>query len=147
MQLLKDIVIDFCLFGLFEGIVYYYFIINIYNCNKNKYIPLLIGILNSIVTNIFPPILYHIIAIFYLRLLLSKLNCINIIKGIQKSFYMILAISILEMIISMFTEIILNIDLYTKNINYQILILFSIFAKLIEIIIINIFNKIKRRCN
>ena len=143
MELLKSIIVDFCLFGLFEGIVYYYFIIKIYNCHKNKLIPLLIGILNSIITNIIPPILYHIIIILYLGIIIYYLKNKNekLIKCIYDGFLIILFISIIEMIISIIIEILFAIDLYKINTKFIIIYIFSIIAKLIEMFIIYHYEK------
>lgn len=137
MELLKSIIVDFCLFGIWEGIIYYYFIRKIYNCNKNKKLIVLIAICNSISTNLILPIFYHFIIILYMGVIIYKNSDYNFIKSLKLSGIMILIISFVEMIYSILLEIFLNFDGYCNNVDIHKLFLFSLILKIIEYILIN----------
>lgn len=139
MELIKNIVIDFCLFGIWEGIIYYYFIRRIYKCENNIKLIFIIAICNSISTNLILPIIYHFIIILYIGFIIYKNSKYNFMKSLKLSGIMILIISCIEMMYSIFFEIFFGIDVY-KNIDFYILLLISFSIKIIEFLMIHIFG-------
>lgn len=143
MELIKNVIIDFCLFGFWEGIIIYCFIIKFFKCNKNNKMIFVIGSLNSIITNLILPIFSHLIVIFYLSFVINNLcnNNLSIIKRLKYSGLTILSISMFEMIYSLILEIFFNIDVYSIENSFE-LFKYSFLLKFIEYLFIKIGGKI-----
>lgn len=135
MGLIKDVVIDFCLFSLIEGFIFCLFFEKIGGCKKFKWYEIFIlSIGNCIISQVFPPVVYQIIAIFYMSILLKVLKELKIIKSIRLVLISIILMMTIEMIFAIFYEVLFDID-FTKINTIKSFIL-SIPMKIIEIILI-----------
>lgn len=113
MELVKDVVVDFCLFSLIEGFIYCYFFNVVGKLGKFKIKEILIlSIGNCLISQIFPPVFYQIIMMLWMGILLNKFKKIKLIDGIKFGFYVMIYQLIIEMLFAMFYDIILNIDLF-----------------------------------
>lgn len=145
MELVKDVVVDFCLFSLIEGFIYCYFFNVIGRLGKFKIKEILIlSIGNCLISQIFPPVFYQIITILWMGVLLNKFKKIKLIDGIKFGFYVMIYQLIIEMIVAMFYEIIFKINFSTMKKFYLFLIMIPV--RIIEIILIIFYKNNKRRC-
>lgn len=141
MELLKEIVIDFCLFSLIEGYIFCLFFEKIGGCRKFKWYEILIfGFINCIVSSFIMPLLYQSIGLFYMAIWIKIRENMKFIDGFKISLFASIYILILEMCYSLAFSIIFKNDLFF--INKFMLFVLMIPIKIFEIILI---NKIKRR--
>ncbi len=142
MKLLKDMVIDFCLFSLIEGYIYCYFFEKVGGFKKFRWYEIFIlSAGNCFISQIFPPLIYQIMMILWMSIYLFKLN-----KNKKCFLYPICAVTfmlIIEMNIFFIYEYFFKIDLSSININD--LFFNSIILKTIEFILIKIYYNYKRR--
>ena len=145
MELVKNVVVDFCLFSLIEGFIFCLFFEKIGGCKKFKWYEIfLLSLGNCIISQIFPPVVYQIIAIFYMIFYLKIFKKINIIRNIKIVSISMILMMIIEMTIAMLYEILFGINFVKIDIFESFL--FSIPIKIIEIYLILIFwrnNKMK----
>ena len=138
MELLKDIIIDFCLFSLIEGWIYCLFFEKICRCKHFKWYQILIlSFGNCIISQIFPPLIFQLFMALWMFLFLYVLN-----KNKRCFIYPLIFIIIMLMIEMngcLLYELFFNIDFSIIN-KYQAFII-NIPLKFLEIILINILNK------
>ena len=140
MELVKDVVVDFCLFSLIEGFIFCLFFEKIGGCRKFKwYEVLILSIGNCIISQVFPPIIYQIIAIFYMSILLNLLKIEKIFKCLKIVITSMILMMIIEMIFAMIYEVLFKIDFV--HCNDYLLFLFVIPIRAVEILLINIFRR------
>lgn len=140
MELVKDVVVDFCLFSLIEGFIFCLFFEKIGGCRKFKwYEVLILSIGNCIISQVFPPIIYQIIAIFYMSILLNLLKIEKIFKCLKIVITSMILMMIIEMIFAMIYEVLFKIDFV--HCNDYLLFLFVIPIRVVEILLINIFRR------
>ena len=144
MELLKSIIIDFCLFSLIEGYIFCFYFKTVCNCYKIKlYDGLLLGVINSVVSIIIPPILYQFVCFTIMGYFIYLKSEIKLLKSIKYSFLCLLFMSVIEMFYTMILELGFSIDMY--NINNEKRFKFFIILKIIEIILLFLYkNKIKK---
>ena len=131
MELLKDIIVDFCLFSLIEGWVLAQFYEKICNCRKFKWWQIIIlSFGNCIISQMFSPLLYQILMILWMGLFISVIN--------QKNKFLLSFLSmIFLLIIEMNYSYILSLfNIMSERINYILLFIYILPMRLIEILII-----------
>lgn len=135
MELVKDVVVDFCLFSLIEGFIYCYFFNVIGKLGKFKIKEILIlSIGNCLISQIFPPVIYQVIMILWMGFVLNKFKNIKITNGIKIALSVMIYQLIIEMIIYGFYDFCFGIDL---NITNKILLfIYMIPMRFFEIFII-----------
>lgn len=132
---------DFIYFSLIESLIFCMYFKIVCNCNiKIKHI-LILGILNSFVSIVIPPILYQFIGAIYMALLIYYTSNNKLSKSIKYSFLCLLFMAFIEMIYTLILELILHIDMY--NININIRFLYFILIKFIEVFILIIIKNKK----
>ena len=142
MELLKSIIVDFCLFSLIEGWVLTQFYEKICNCRKFKWFEIFIlSFVNCIISQVFSPVIYQILIILWISFYLYILNKIKYIDCLKYSLKSMIFILIIEMIYNIVCESLFNFDGF--NLNKIILFLFIIPIKILEIIIIRGSEKMK----
>ena len=138
MELLKSIIIDFCLFSLIEGYIFCLFFEKIGGCKKFKWWQILIlAFGNCIISQIFPPIIYQLLMILWMSVVLLIITKNQ--NNLKYAFYSMIFILIVEMNICFLYEYIINID-FSKLTNFRLFII-NIPLKIIEMVIIEIFFK------
>lgn len=144
MELVKDVVVDFCLFSLIEGFIYCYFFNVVGKLEKFKIKEILIlSIGNCLISQIFPPVIYQMIMILWMGILLSEIKKIKLINGIKFAFYVMIYQLIIEMIFAMFYEITFKIS-FNKVIPFN-MFLFTIPIRIVQIYIIILIRRIKMK--
>lgn len=135
MELVKDVVVDFCLFSLIEGFIYCYFFNVVSKLGKFKIKEILIlSIGNCLISQIFPPVIYQVIMILWMGFVLNKFKNIKIANGIKIALSVMIYQLIIEMIIYGFYDFCFGIDL---NITNKILLfIYMIPMRFFEIFII-----------
>ena len=140
MELVKDVVMDFCLFSLIEGFIYCYFFNVVGKLEKFKIKEILIlSIGNCLISQIFPPVIYQMIMILWMGILLNKFKKIKLIDGIKIGLYGMIFTMIIEMSFSIVIELISGFNFINIKFIYSYIIF--ILLKIFEIILIKIFNK------
>ena len=117
MELVKDIVVDFCLFSLIEGFIFCLFFDKIGGCKKFKwYETLILSIGNCIISQVFPPVVYQIIVLFYMSFIIKIFDKqYNVIYYIKIVFFSIIFMLIFEVGIFILYDIFFNL-IFTENI-------------------------------
>ena len=135
MELLKDIIIDFCLFSLIEGWIYCLFFEKICGCNKFKwYQIIMLSFGNCIISQIFPPLIYQCFMILWMHLILNKINKFNI-KNFKFGFFVMIFQLITEMPIAFLYDTIFKFDFVYQN--CIVLFLFMMPIRFLQYYIIN----------
>ena len=139
--MLNVVLKDFIYFSLIESLIFCMYFKIVCNCNiKIKHI-LILGILNSFVSTMIPPILYQFVGTIYMALLIYYTSNNKLSKSIKYSFLCLLFIAFTEMICSLFVEIFFKIDIYTLNVYCRLI--YFIFAKILEFILLLIYKRKK----
>ena len=139
--MLHIILKDFIYFSLIESFIFCMYFKIVCNCNiKIKHI-LILGILNSFVSTVIPPILYQFIGTIYMALLIYHTSNNKLSKSIKYSFLCLLFMAFTEMIYTLILELIFHIDMY--NININIRFLYFVLIKFIEVFILIIIKNKK----
>lgn len=145
MELVKNIVVDFCLFSLIEGFIFCLFFDKIGECRKFKWYEILIlSIGNCIISQVFPPVAYQIIVLFYMSFIIKIFDKqYNVIYYIKIVFFSIIFMLITEMMFAMFYEFILNFNDFV-SINILNKFITTIPMRLFQIIILYKGDKIMK---
>ena len=116
MELVKDVVVDFCLFSLIEGFIFCLFFEKIGRCKKFKWYEIFVLSLgNCIISQIFPPVLYQIIILFYMSFIIKLFdNKYKIYFYIKITFISIIFMLIFEVGIFILYDIFFNL-IFTEN--------------------------------
>lgn len=97
IELLINIVIDFVLFSLIEGIIFCMFFNIIGNCKKFKWWEIgILSLVNCIVSQTLPPVIYQIIGLIYMGFYIYFRDKINIKNAIKIILFVSLYTLILE---------------------------------------------------
>ena len=135
MKLLKDIIVDFCLFSLIEGWILTQFYEKICNCRKFKWYEILIlSFINCTISQVFVPVIYQILIIIILSVILYYKENYTFIKCIKNSILSMLFILITEMSYGMLCEILFKINFI--NLSKISLFNFMIPIRLIQYLLI-----------
>ena len=135
MELLKSIIVDFCLFGLFEGWICCLFFEKIGKTNKFKWYQILIlSFINCIISKIFNPIIYQILMIIWTISFLTIYKKFKLFKNIKYGLFCVLYMLIIEMNYSILLEIFFNIDCFNLTILNKFI--YMIPLRFMEILII-----------
>lgn len=112
MELVKDVVVDFCLFSLIEGFIFCLFFEKIGGCKKFKwYEVLILSIGNCIISQTFLPIIYQIVILVYMSFIIKLFDKqYKIYYYIKIVFLSIIFMLITEMLFAMFYDFVLNIN-------------------------------------
>ena len=137
MELVKDVVVDFCLFSLIEGFIFCLFFEKIGGCKKFKwYEVLILSIGNCIISTLLPPLMFQLIGLLYMTLYINIRDKFNLIKSFKISLFSSIYILILEMLYSMIFLILFKNDLFFINDIYLFLLILPM--KILEISLIKI---------
>lgn len=136
MELVKDVVVDFCLFSLIEGFIFCLFFEKIGGCKKFKwYEVLILSIGNCIISQVFPPVLYQIIILFYMSIAISAFDKkYNIRYYFKIVFLSIVFMLVVEMNFGIIFELIFKENFISISLFYSFLI--SLFLRILEIFFI-----------
>lgn len=114
--MIKVILVDFILFSLIEAYVFYLFFKIVGKCNRFKMIDvIIIGLVNSIITSVFPPLMFQLTSIIYLGIMISNKEKTNIWKSLFISISSLTYLMVLEIIYSLAMSIFFNIDTFEYN--------------------------------
>lgn len=141
MELVKDVVVDFCLFSLIEGFIFCLFFEKIGGCKKFKwYEVLILSIGNCIISQTFLPIIYQIVILVYMSFILKLFDKqYKIYYYIKIVFLSIIFMLITEMLFAMFYELFFNIIFSNTNELNNFIITIPI--RIIQIILINLLKR------
>ena len=115
MELLKDIIVDFCLFSLIEGYIFCLFFEKIGGCKKFKwYQVFILSMGNCFISQTFPPLLYQIVMIIWMYIYLKILNKKEKNILLYSAISMIILL-IIEMIYNIALEVIIGLDGFIMN--------------------------------
>lgn len=130
MELIKDVVVDFCLFSLIEGFILCKFYEKICKLNKFKFNEIFILSLgNCLISTLFPPVFYQIIIILWIGMFLKIFRKINYNFGLKYGLFSMIFVLITE------TPIVFLLNLLNIKIENIYYILFII-LKIIELFIL-----------
>lgn len=135
-ELLVNVLQDWILFGLIEGILYCKFYEKICNIKKFRWYEILIlSIGNATISQMFPIIIYQSLMIYWMGFLLNKTKKVeNIYYGLKFAFLVMLGQLITEMPYAIIYEFITKIDL--TNIEREKLFTIMISIRIVQIIFI-----------
>lgn len=145
--MLREIVTDFVLFSGIEGFIFCLFFEKVGECRKFKWYEwLILSVGNCLISQLLPPTLYQFVCVLWMSIFVYSLNKQKIFGKILKSILLfIFGIFIVEVIGSIVLEYGFNYNRfpYMKNdiISYTSFIIF----KIIELIMIYILYKYKRK--
>ena len=151
MELLKSIVIDFVLFSGIEGFIFCLFFEKIGKCRKFKWYEwLILSLGNCIISKLFPPTIYQVICIVWMSIILYELNnkIVSVKKYLILSLFSVTFFFVYEVIYSVLILYTLKFDSLVDNLNFNEnikLFIIMIPIRIIEIISILLYNKMKRR--
>lgn len=134
MEILREVVEGFLLFNFIEALVYCFIFYFVFGCEKFRlYEVVLIGVVNSIITSIFPPLVYQIfIILFYYMVIKSKSK-----NSKKNSFILAISSLVIMLIMDMTYSITLEaIGIYLFEIDNLSLSIYLIFLRIIEIFIV-----------
>lgn len=141
MELLKNIITDFCLFSLIEGFIYCYFFHVFDKIRKFKLKEIIIlSIGNCLISQIFPPIIYQIFMILWMSTFLNYVRKIKYKECLKMSFYVMIFQLVTEMPIAMIYEIILKLE-NSLNLNKINIFINTIPMRIIQIISIYYYKR------
>ncbi|MGL4453658.1 MAG: hypothetical protein ACRCTZ_21070 [Sarcina sp.] len=119
MELLKDVIVDFCLFSLIEGIIYAMFFHRVCGLKSMGFKEILILSLGNCLissSGVFPPLMYQIIMIGYMSFILKKINETNILKCLKCTIFSVIFILVTEISFTIILEQLSLVSLLeTKN--------------------------------
>ncbi len=142
MELLKNIIIDFCLFSLIEGYIYCLFFKVFGNLKEFKnYEVFVLSIGNCLISQIFPPVIYQFFMILWMSIVLKIYHNNKFFNNIKNGFYGLIFTLITEMPFAMLYEYIFNIRFNLFNKYKMFLLIIPI--RFIQIKIINNLKKVK----
>jgi len=150
INLLKDIIVDFILFSGIEGIIFCLFYTKVYKCNKISFLKWFIfSIVNSIISKIFPPVIYQIIMTFWIFIFLYFINKNeNITICIKSAILSMCIFVLLEIPYSVLLEYLFrfeSLNLFLTNFEKLTLFVLIIPLRIFEIISIYIMEVIRMK--
>lgn len=144
MELVKDVVVDFCLFSLIEGFILCKFYEKICKLNKFKFNEIFIlSLINCLISTLLPPVFYQIVIILWIGIFLKIFKKINYIIGLKYGLFSMIFVLVIEMTFCMLYETIFGINF--SKMNSMFLFFINIPMKILEIFIIYLIggNKIE----
>ncbi|MGL5650014.1 MAG: hypothetical protein ACRDDY_19465 [Clostridium sp.] len=134
MEILMNILIDFILFGIIEAYIFCKFFEVVSGCRKFKWWEILLfGLIEQIIVNSFPPIIFQLICIGFMTIFISYINKFSLKEAIKISIISTFFTLILE------TTYCMSLELIGKDIFYMnelTMFIYGIPAKIIEFILI-----------
>lgn len=135
MDLLTNIIEDFIFFSFLESIIFCLYFRKFGNCSKFTYKDIfIIGLVNCVVSQVIPPLLYQLIMAIWMGLYLKLNKNKTLLIGLYLSFSGMMLMLIVEMIMAMFYEYILHLNFMNFSILYLFLAIIPI--KIIELLLI-----------
>ena len=111
--MIKITLIDFILFSLIEAYIYCLFFKTVGKCGSfSVYEIILIGAINSIITNIFPPLIMQIALVLHLGIMINKKQNKSILDSFAISVSSVTYLMIIEIIYSLAMSLFINIDTF-----------------------------------
>lgn len=144
MELVKDVVVDFCLFSLIEGFILCKFYERICKVNRFKINEIFVlSLINCLISTILPPLFYQITIILWIGVFLKIFKKIKYIIGVKYGLLSMIFVLITEMIYNFIIEVTISLDGFCMN-DFKLFILI-IPIKIIQILLILYFggNKIE----
>lgn len=136
MELVKDVVVDFCLFSLIEGFILCKFYERICKVNRFKINEIFVlSLINCLISTILPPLFYQIIIILWIGVFLKIFKKIKYIIGVKYGLLSMIFVLITEAIVLFILEC-LNLKVFISNNN--VYYIYFIFIKIFQLIIIKI---------
>lgn len=136
MELVKNIVVDFCLFSLIEGFILCKFYERICKVNRFKINEIFVlSLINCLISTILPPLFYQIIIILWIGVFLKIFKKIKYIIGVKYGLLSMIFVLITEAIVLFILEC-LNLKVFISNNN--VYYIYFIFIKIFQLIIIKI---------
>lgn len=133
--MLKELLYDFTLFSLVEGIIYVLFFEKIFDIKKFSFVEyIILSLGNCILSEIYPPLVYQIIMMLWMFIFISvKENKIKL-KYLKYVLIPVFYLLCMEMVYNIILVEIFNVDCF--NLNNILLFLYMIPVRFLEIIVI-----------
>ena len=145
--MLREIVTDFVLFSGIEGFIFCLFFEKVGECRRFKWYEwLILSIGNCLISQLLPPTLYQFVCVLWMSVFVYSLNRQKTFGKILKSILLfIFGIFIVEIIGSIILEYGFNYNRFPYMKNDIISYISFIIFKIIELIMIYILYKYKRK--
>lgn len=135
MDFISNIITDFLYFSFIEAIIFCYYFNKIGKCEKFVFIDVLvIGIINCLISQLFPPILYQVLMVVSMGCYMCTFKSKRILYSVFLAASAMLFIMIVEMAIAMSYELIFGFS-FTEISKFKIF-LTIIPMKIVEVLMI-----------